>query len=251
MPQLRPKTAKLNILKKKLKVTQSLPTLCDSMDCTVPGILPARILEWVAFPFSRGSSQPRDGTQVLPHCRRILYQLSHQGRLCSKKKNTKRKRRPVEKPRLTSHADAHDGRHGAYDDRQERQEHDQVAAEQGAPRAAQLPSVHEVQRQDASPPGETRAGSETEPRELLCKTHQRKVKGVSVFPNKVRFTLESYLVKNLPAMQETRVQFLGANDPLEKEMATHSSILAWRTPWTEEPGSYSPWGHKSQTQLTD
>ena len=44
------------------------------------------------------------------------------------------------------------------------------------------------------------------------------------------------LVKNLPAMQETQVWFLGWEDPLEKEMATHSSILAWRIPWTEEPG---------------
>ena len=44
------------------------------------------------------------------------------------------------------------------------------------------------------------------------------------------------LVRNLPAMQETQVQSLGWEDPLEKEMATHSSILAWRIPWTEEPG---------------
>ena len=44
----------------KVKVTQSCLTLCDSMDCIVHGILQARILEWVAFPFSRGSSQPRD-----------------------------------------------------------------------------------------------------------------------------------------------------------------------------------------------
>ena len=43
-------------------------------------------------------------------------------------------------------------------------------------------------------------------------------------------------VKNLPAVQETWVQFLGREDPLEKKMATHSSILAWRIPWTEEPG---------------
>ena len=41
-------------------------------------------------------------------------------------------------------------------------------------------------------------------------------------------------VKNLPAMQETRVRFLGPEDPLEKEMATHSAILAWEIPWTEE-----------------
>ena len=44
------------------------------------------------------------------------------------------------------------------------------------------------------------------------------------------------MVKNLPAMQETQVQSLGWEDPLEKGMATHSSILAWRIPGTEEPG---------------
>ena len=101
-----------------LNVTQLCPTLCDPMDCIVHGILQARILEWVAFPFSRGPSQPRDGTQVshiagrffiswatreaentevgslsllqqisptqesnrgLLHCKWILYQLSYQG----------------------------------------------------------------------------------------------------------------------------------------------------------------------------
>ena len=44
------------------------------------------------------------------------------------------------------------------------------------------------------------------------------------------------MVKNQPVMQETQVRFLGREDSLEKGMATHSSILAWRTPWTEEPG---------------
>ena len=43
-------------------------------------------------------------------------------------------------------------------------------------------------------------------------------------------------IKSLPAMQETQVQSLGGEDPLEKGTATHSSILAWRIPWTEEPG---------------
>ena len=43
-------------------------------------------------------------------------------------------------------------------------------------------------------------------------------------------------VKRLPAVWETRIRSLGQEDPLEKEMATHSSILAWRIPWTEEPG---------------
>ena len=52
-------------------------------------------------------------------------------------------------------------------------------------------------------------------------------------------------VKNLSAMQETWVQSLGREDPLEKEMATHSSILAWKIPWTEEPGRLqSTWGCK-------
>ena len=57
-------------------------------------------------------------------------------------------------------------------------------------------------------------------------------------------------VKNLPAMQETRVWSLGREDPLEKEMATHSNSLAWRIPWTEEPGGYSPWGCK-QSDTTE
>ena len=50
--------------------------------------------------------------------------------------------------------------------------------------------------------------------------------------------------KNLFAVQETQVRSQGGEDPLEKEMATHSGILAWRIPWTEDPGNYSPWGHK-------
>ena len=49
-------------------------------------------------------------------------------------------------------------------------------------------------------------------------------------------------VKSLPAMQETQVQFLGREDPLEKGMATHSSILVWRIPWTEEPGGLQSMG---------
>ena len=52
------------------------------------------------------------------------------------------------------------------------------------------------------------------------------------------------MVKNLPAMWETWVQSLGWEDPLEEGTAAHSSILAWRIPWTEEPVGYSPWGHK-------
>ena len=62
-----------------MKVTQSCPTLCDPMDYTVHGILHARILEWVAFPFSRGSSQSRDQTRVSHTAGRFFYQLRYQG----------------------------------------------------------------------------------------------------------------------------------------------------------------------------
>ena len=51
-------------------------------------------------------------------------------------------------------------------------------------------------------------------------------------------------VKNLPAMQETWVQVLGGEDPLEQSKALHSSILAWKIPWTESLAGYGPWGHK-------
>ena len=52
------------------------------------------------------------------------------------------------------------------------------------------------------------------------------------------------MVKNLPPVQETLVQSLGWEDPLEKRMTTRSSILIWEIPWTEEPMGYSPWGHR-------
>ena len=58
-------------------------------------------------------------------------------------------------------------------------------------------------------------------------------------------------VKNLPAIHETKVQSLGQEDPLEEGMATHSSILAWRIPWTEKPGGLSFIVTKSQTRLSN
>ena len=74
-----------------------------------------------------------------------------------------------------------------------------------------------------------------------------------------RFALRFYLwaflvaqmVKNLPAVQETQVPFLGWEDPLEKGMATHSSILAWRNPWTEEPDGLQSMGLQSLSRLSD
>ena len=60
------------------------------------------------------------------------------------------------------------------------------------------------------------------------------------------------MVKHPPAMQETWVPSLGREDPLEKEMATHSSTLAWEIPWMEEPGGLQSWGvTKSRTRLSN
>ena len=55
-------------------------------------------------------------------------------------------------------------------------------------------------------------------------------------------SLVAQMVKHLPAMQETLVRLLGWEDPLEKEMATHSSILAWKIPWVEDPGRLQSMG---------
>ena len=63
----------------EVKITHSCPTLWDPMDYTVRGILQARILEWVFFPFSRGIFPTQGSNPGLLHCRQILYQLSHKG----------------------------------------------------------------------------------------------------------------------------------------------------------------------------
>ena len=57
-------------------------------------------------------------------------------------------------------------------------------------------------------------------------------------------SLVAQMVKNLPTTQETQVPSLGQEDPLQKGMATYSSIFAWRIPWTEEPGKLQSMGHK-------
>ena len=60
------------------------------------------------------------------------------------------------------------------------------------------------------------------------------------------------MIKNMPAMQQTWVQSLGGEDPLEEGLATHSTILSWRIPWTESPSGYSPWDRKESdaTEVT-
>ena len=64
-------------------------------------------------------------------------------------------------------------------------------------------------------------------------------------------SLVAQTVKRLSTMREIRVQSLGWEDPLEKEMAIHSSTIAWKIPWTEEPGRLQSMGLQSQTRLSD
>ena len=67
-----------------------------------------------------------------------------------------------------------------------------------------------------------------------------------------RHSLVAQIVKRLPSMQETQVRSVGQEDPLEKKMATHSSILAWKIPWTEEPGDrLQSMGSQSRTRLSN
>ena len=65
--------------------------------------------------------------------------------------------------------------------------------------------------------------------------------------SELKFSQVAQMVKNLSAMQETQVQSLAWEDPLEKGMAAHSSILAWKMPWTEEPGELEPTRSQSDT----
>ena len=68
--------------------------------------------------------------------------------------------------------------------------------------------------------------------------------------NTYRASLVAQTIKNLPAVQETQVHSLSQEDPLGKGMDTHSSILAWRIPWREEPGGLPSMESQSQTQLS-
>ena len=73
---------------------------------------------------------------------------------------------------------------------------------------------------------------------------------VSGFKSPKKTSLVAQTVKRLPTMRETQVQSLGWEDLLAKEMATHSGILAWRIPWTEEPGGLQSMGSQSRTRLS-
>ena len=178
----------------KVLVTQLCPTLCDPVNCSPPSSsvhrsLQARILEWVAIPFFRGSSRSRNQTPGLLHCRQILYCLSFQGR---------------------------------------------------ANLSLQLYFFH----------FKMSFLFLNMLKELIfldffiytCITMKLMenlffiIYAMGIIPYYWFFaSLVAQMVKHLPAMWETQIQSLGWEDPLEKEMATHSSALAWKISWTEEP----------------
>ena len=89
------------------------------------------------------------------------------------------------------------------------------------------------------------------------KGHQEPGLNCPVFPSfglqrtPLRASLVAQMVKSPPAVWETWTQPLGWEDPLEEGMAAHSSVLAWRIPWTEEPGGLQSVGLQNQTQLSD
>ena len=185
-------------LKVTVKVAQWFPTLATPWT-----ILQARILEWVAFPFSRGSSQPKDQTQVsciagrffthwairedLP-CHSLLY--NNIGLL-----------NVILSPKMTS-------------EWQKQRLNRAIIIEMTAVRV-----------------------------KLFWESNIYFIHWFIHWFNKYLWSsrktntsLVAQLVNNPPAMQVTRVQSLAWEDPLEKRMATHSNILAWRISWTEEPG---------------
>ena len=179
----------------KVLVTQLCPTLCDPINCSPPSssvgrILQARILEWVAIPFSRGSSQSRNQTPGLLHCRQILHCLSFQG-----------------SPNLSSQLYFF---------------HFKISF-------LFLNMLKEFLFLDVSI--------------YTCIT-MKLVENLFFIIYAMGIILYYWFLaslvvqmeKRLPAMWETRFQSLGWEDPLEKAMDTHSSTLAWKIPWTEEPG---------------
>ena len=93
---------------------------------------------------------------------------------------------------------------------------------------------------DCIAPGDTKSQTRLSDFHFHCHVHAYKV--LSGVLTRIGASLVAQRIKHLPAMQETQVRFLGWEDPLEKKMATHSSVLAWRIPWTEEPGGLQSTG---------
>ena len=177
-------------MKVKVKVAQSCLTLCNRMDYTVRGILQARILEWVAYPFSRGSSRPRNWT-------RVSYVA---GRFFTSRATREAQRiwKTIEVSVVQAHPDLLDSH-----------------------KSNEFITILVIW------------GRSVRNYWIRRKIERKRQMGQNVG------TMIALVVQwerlHLP-IQETWVQPLVWEDPLKEEMATHSSILAWEIPWTEQPG---------------
>ena len=230
---------------KESEVAQSCPTLYDPMDCSIPGssihgIFQARVLEWVAISFSRGSSQPRDRTWVSHIAgRRFTVWATREASLepvsynqkcnwasafvtcCTMERpNTKSMVFYKEKQVLLDRGVWWATVHGVPNSRTwlSNWAHMQTFYKRGKVISSFGPFQKSL---------------------VCCQCSETKSRATVIIPYlvgsltwKSNLSLVAQLVKNLPAMWETWVPSLAWEDPLEKQKATYSSILAWRIPWT-------------------
>ena len=177
----------------KVKVTHSCLTLRDPMAYLVHGILQARILEWTAIPFSRGSSQPRDRTQVSHIAARFFTSWTT------------------------------------------REAQGNCRSRQWYPTPVLLPGKSHGRKSLVGCSSWGRQESDTTER---------------LHFHFLLASLVAQRLKHLPPMWDTWVRSLGQEDPLAKEMATHSSILAWKTHGWRSLVGCSPWSH-SESNTTE
>ena len=207
------------------------------MDCRPPGssvhgIFQARILEWVVISFSRESSRPRDWTWVSCIGRWILYH-------CTTWEAQREREREVTQscPTLCYLMDCSlpgSSVHGIF-------------------QAIVLEWIAvSFSKESSRPRDRTWVSHIVDRRCTVCDLSQRSRNCAYICICVCRASLAAQRIKRLPAVQETQVWSPGWEDSLEKEMATHSSILAWRIPWTEEPEWATVHGVvKSRTWLSD
>ena len=200
------------------KLLQSCPTLCDPRDgsppgSAVPGILQARTLEWVAISFSNAWKwKVKEKSLSHVQLRAIPWTVAYQAPLSM---GFSRQENWSGVPRLSPHKMSRIGKSIETE-----------MATHSSTLAWKIPQMEEPDRLQSM-------GSQRIRQDWATSLTLIETEGAS---------LVSQTVKNLPAMQETQVQSLGQEDPPEKEMANHSSILAWRIPRTEKPGGLQSMG---------
>ena len=237
------------------------------MDCIVHGILQARILEWVAFPFFRGSSEPRDWTQVSRIAGGFFTKWATRetqeywsGQLFSSPEDLPDP--GIEWGSLALQADSLPTElSGKPREKQGNWEEERLKVHQWVvsdlctkkeETFLQFPKSVQYRGSQCLVPGPEKKQHHQNLLEMQAAGSTPGLANYTLWgwspaicfikPSKVTSFPVAQMAKHLPAMWETRVQCLGREDPLEKEMATHCSILAWIIPWMEEPGKLQSMG---------